>query len=316
MRKPSGGSALLSLSLSLPLALAFPATAHAQSLSEITRSVTDGAQIEAAVARSTTPQRADDDDQAVDGEAGIYVLRRADIFYVGGEAGVSYSTNPLRTVDDVGGSGAAEASMDIGLQTLIAEKVNLAAALSFSGTRYFKDFAPSNTLASGNVSLGTGLGKSPLHIGISAFGGWNFDRKVRSGTGFYGASAHLGAVLPLDQRTVFQPLIVVSRVKNEVGENDSKSVGLRATLARRMGKLTVSANGVVSRFWFDDFYEDVTFVPRRDWQYEGGVAVSYAVSPRLTVAASARYVKRDSSFFLSNFASVDSGLGLAVNWRF
>jgi hypothetical protein len=301
--------------LSLALLLA-AAPAHAQTLSEIGRSVTDGAQIEAAIARGATPRGDGEDDQAIDGEAGIYVLRKADIFFVGGEAGVSYSTNPLRTVDDVGGSGAAEASLDIGVQTLIFEKVNFSAVASFAGTRYFKDFAPSNTVASGNMSLSTGIGKTPFLIGASAFGGWNFDRDVKAATGFYGASVHVGAVLPLDRQTILHPLLVASRVKNEVGENDSKSIGLRTTLARRMGRMTVSANAVVSRFWFDDFYEDVTFVPRRDWQYEGGIAVSYALTPRATLAASARYVKRDSSFFLSNYAAVDSGVGLALNWRF
>lgn len=292
------------------------APAVAQSQSDIGRAVTDGAQIEAAIARSEAPVVGEEDDQAIDGEAGVYVLRKADIFFVGGEAGLSYSANPLRTVDDVGASGATEARVDMGVQTLIAETVNFSAALAFSDTRYFEDFAPSNSVASSNVALGTGLGKLPLFVGVSAFGGWNFDENLKSATGFYGASAQLGAVVPLSRQLIFQPLLVVSRVQNEVSENDNTSLGFRANLAHRTGRLTLSVNAAATRFWFDDFFEDVTFVARNDWQYEGGIAASYSIAQRLTVTASVRYVKRDSSFFLSTFESVDSSAGVSAIWRF
>lgn len=288
----------------------------AQSQAEISRAVTDGAQIEAAIARNDAARPSEEDDQAIDGEAGVYVLRKADIFFVGGEAGISYSQNPLRTVDDIGGSWASEARLDLGVQTLIVEKVNFTAALNFSDTRFFSDFAPSNSLASGNMSVSTGLGKTPLFVGVGAFGGWNFDRNLEAATGFYGASAHIGATVSIDQRTIFQPLLVISRVKNEVSENDNTSLALRLNMARRIGHLTISANAVAARFWFDDFFEDVTFVARNDWQYEGGIAAAYAISPSFQVVASARYTRRDSSFFLSSFESVEAGAGLAAIWRF
>ena len=59
--------------------------AVAQSQSHIGRAVTDGAQIEAAIARGEAPVVGEEDDQEIDGEAGVYVLRKADIFFVGGE---------------------------------------------------------------------------------------------------------------------------------------------------------------------------------------------------------------------------------------
>lgn len=290
--------------------------AVAQSQSDIGRAVTDGAQIEAAIARGEAPVVGEEDDQEIDGEAGVYVLRKADIFFVGGEAGLSYSANPLRTIDNVGASGATEARLDMGMQTLIAETVNFSAALAFADTRYFEDFAPSNSVASGNVALGTGLGETPLFVSLSAFGGWNFDNKLKSATGFYGASAQVGAVVPLSRKIIFQPLLVVSRVQNEVSENDNISIGIRANIIRRTGRFTLSLNAAAARFWFDNFFEDVTFLARNDWQYEGGIAASYALGPKMTIAASVRYVKRDSSFFLSSFDSIDNSAGVSAIWRF
>lgn len=292
------------------------APAVAQSQSDIGRAVTDGAQIEAAIARSEATVVDEEDDQEIDGEAGVYVLRKADIFFVGGEAGLSYSTNPLRTIDDVGASGATEARLDMGVQTLIAETINFSAALGFADTRYFEDFAPSNSVASGNVAVGTGLGKTPLFVGVSAFGGWNFDDNLRSATGFYGGSAQVGAVLPLGRQMIVQPLLVVSRVQNEVSENDNFSLGFRASIVRRTGRLTLSLNAAATRFWFDDFFEDVTFVARNDWQYEGGITASYALGQNLAIAGSVRYVKRDSSFFLSAFDSIDGSAGVSLVRRF
>lgn len=295
----------------------YATTAHAQTLPEIGRSVTEGAQIEKVLDNAESRrQQVAKEEEAIDGEAGVYILKKADIFYVAGSAGVGYSSNPLRTVDDLGGSGVDEASLSLGVQTLIAEKFDFSASASFESTRFFEKFAPSNNVASGSIGIGTGIGNTPFYASVSGFGGWNFDKDVKNPSAFYGASAQLSAQFPLGKRVVIQPQLVASRVYSQVEENNLTSLGGRVAVATKLGKFSVSASVAATRFWYDDFYEDVTFVPRRDWQYDASLSVAHPIGKKATIAASVRYAKRDSSFFLSNYDSFDGSAALVFRWRF
>jgi hypothetical protein len=295
----------------------FTTPAFAQSLPDIGRTVTQGAQVEDAVARSTADRNARiGDDETIDGEAGIFVLREADIFYISGTAGLGYATNPLRTADDAGASWSAEARVEAGVQTVLGGKVDFSLAASYETTRYFESFAPSNSVASANASLGTAIGNSPFYASVAGFGGWNFDRDLNASQAFYGVSGQINGQFPLGRRTLLQPQIVASRVMSEISENNLNSLGARLTLLTVRGRISLSASASVSRLWYDDFFEDVTFVPRRDWQYDVGVTAAYRLSQRATIAASARYTRRDSSFFLSSHQSLDGGAALSFRVAF
>lgn len=297
--------------------LAVAGAAHAQAIPEIEESITQGAQIEEAIGRTTAPRGpAVGDDQAIDGEAGVYVLKKEQIFYVAANAGIGFSSNPLRTSDDVGGSGSVEASLSAGMRTRLAGAFDLGIAANLEGTRYFEDFAPSNHVASGNVSIGTAIGGTPLYVGAAGFGGWNLDEDFESPVGFYGASAHLSANIPLAPALVLLPSIAATRQWSEIEENDTKSLSGRMAIHANRGPLSVDVSAGVTRIWFDNFYEDVTFVARHDWQYDAGLSIAYRLAPKVVVNASVRYVKRDSPFFLSSFTSVDNGASIALLWRF
>ncbi len=298
-----------------PLGLGAPLAA--QSLPDIGRAVTEGSQIEDAIARSTQRREgARDDEEAIDGEAGIYVLKKEDIFFVAANAGLAYSDNPLRTVDNVGGSGSNEAGLTVGMQTIVAGDIDLGASVNFETTRYFEDFAPSNNVASGALSAGTALGKTQLYLGLAAFGGWNLDSELKRPSSFHGASVQLSAPVPVSANLLLQPLLVASRVLSETQENDLYSVGGRLTATTRVGIAVVSASVSATRFWYDNFYEDVTFVARRDWQYEAGLLAAVPVGRNVRLAASARFTRRDSSFFLSNYDSLDGGVAFSARWQF
>ena len=80
--------------------------------------------------------------------------------------------------------------------------------------------------------------------------------------------------------------------------------------------VTVGASASVSRVWFDDFYEDVTFIERNDWQYGADVNASWSPNEWFSVTASVGYQKLDSAFFLSNYDGIEASLALAARKRF
>jgi hypothetical protein len=301
----------------LALGLSVTTPAQAQSLPDLGRSVTQGSQVQDILDwANARRQRAQVNDQAIDGEAGLYVLKKQDIFYIGGSLGAGYATNPLRTIDDIGGSSSIEARIDAGMQTVIRDNIDLGVGIGLESTTYDKSFAPSNSAISGSISVGKALAAMPLYLSAAGFGGWNFDEKGRNPTSFYGLTGQVSSQLPLGSRTLLQPQLVVSRVLGEVKENHVTSVGLRLSAVTQRGKFLWSATAGAAHFWYDDFYEDVTFVERQDWQYDVGAALTYRLGQRATLAGSLRYTKRDSSFFLSNYDSVDGGAAVTMRIAF
>lgn len=291
--------------------------AHAQAVPPIEQSITQGAQIEEAVERASRTGDPDArDDQAIDGEAGVYVLKKEKIFYIAANAGIGYSSNPLRTSDDVGGSGSVDGSLSAGLRTRLGGTVDFGLAANLEGTHYFEPFAPSNHVASANLSLGAAIPGTPLYVGAAGFGGWNFDEDFENPVSFHGASGHVSANLPFGRNVVVQPAVVATRVWTEIEENDNTSLSARLAITARSGPMSVTLSGSASRIWFDDFYEDVTFVERNDWQYEVGASLSYRVARNFILNASVRFTERDSPFFLASYTAIENGLSLSALLRF
>ena len=257
------------------------------------------------------------DETEIDGEAGVYVLRVNGIFFIGANGGIGYSENPARIANNSGGSGFASAGVSAGVQTRINGAVDVGLRADLLGVEYFESNAPSSRSVAGSLAVGTNLGKSPLYASANFFGGFNFDRSFDDGVSFYGAGLSLGAGLLLGKRTLLRPGIGVTRQWSGISENNSTSATASLSLTHlATGSLTIGADLQVSRVWFDDFYEDVTAVPRNDWQYSAGLDANYAFTRWLSLNASAGYEKRDSSFFLSAYDGFETSLVLSARRRF
>lgn len=292
--------------------------ASAQTLPDIQDAITQGSQIDDAVFGDTggTLNRPDAATE-IDGEAGIYVLRTNDIFFIGGAAGLSYSGNPLRTAGDVGDSFAADFAATAGVRTQIDGSVDLGLTAVVSGTEYFESFAPSSRNAHAAINLGTLIAGTPLYASITGFGGYNFDSDFENGTSFYGGTARLAASFPLAKRTALVADVQASRQWSGISENNSTAASGSLRIDHQIDpRLRVGASATVKRTWFDNFYEDVTFVERSDWTYGGALLSSYAISENFSASVSAGYEKRDSSFFLSEYESFEGSLLFSARLRF
>ena len=310
---------IITSTAALLLASALPTIASAQATPDITDAINQGSRVEDArrAQETTNIGRRADGDEEIDGEAGIYVLTVNDIFYVAGGVGGGWAENPLRTVDDVGDSFFANAAITAGIQTKIAEKVDFGASATVSGIEYEQGFAPSSRTVTGAINAGIPIAGTPLYVGISAFGGRSFDSDFTDGAGFYGANAQVSAGVPLGPNTFARATLSGGRNENQIEENNNWNASLGFDLTQVVSEdFSVGAQARVTRTWFDDFFEDVTFAQRNDWQYGAGVNANWSPYSWLSVSASAGYEQRDSGFFLSSYNGFETSLNITARKRF
>lgn len=311
------------LALTAQLAAAAFATllaspAYAQSLPDIRESITQGGQIDDIIReQQNRSNKKAGEGEVIDGEAGVFVLQKNGIFFVGGGLSAGYESNPLRTVDDVGGSFLTSLAFTTGVQTVVAGRFDVGFSVNASGVEYDKNFASSSRSFHSGLSLGTQIGGSPIYASVQAFGGWNFDQAFSQGVAFYGASGALSAGIPLGRKTLLRPGIGVTRQWSQVSENNSISTAASLDIVHALTpRLTLAASGKVSRIWFDDFYEDATFVARKDWQYGGGMSLTYRLNDKVGLGLTGSYEKRSSSFFLAAYDGFDTSASLSLRVRF
>lgn len=296
-----------------------PHLAGAQSLPDIPDSVLQSEHITRSVEgtiRDAKRGRPGEEDSAIDGEAGLYVLTLNEIFYISGSAGLGFTDNPRRTADNRDGSLFGDAAISAGLATRLGERMDFGLSASINGREYFADRTASSRSASSSISLGLPVA-GPLYLGVVGFGGASFNRDFDNSTAFYGTSASLSALLPLSKRLVVRPSVGGTRQWSGVSENNSVSTGGSLEVFYLASpKVSASARIGVSKRWYDDFYEDVTFVSRRDTQYTGSVAITWRPSKRAGITASVGYDRQDSTFFLSRYRAWETAATLTATMRF
>lgn len=253
----------------------------------------------------------------IDGESGVYVLNENDIFYVASDAGVGWSENPLRTIDDAGSSGFTDAVITAGIKTQIAEKFDLGLAVTSSNVEFFEDFAPSSRTVSSSINVGMPIKGTPLYVGLGVNGGRSFDEDFNNGTWFYGANANISAATTLGPKTLGRATFSGSRSMSEISDNDTWNATGDVEVTHVISpKMSVGAQARLTRTSFDDFFEDVTFAERNDWQYGASIKANYAPNTWLTTQVSAGYENRDSGFFLSSYDGFDASVSLTGRKQF
>lgn len=307
-----------SSAIGLILALSLPSMASAQSNTNFEDAIVQGNQIDDAIRdQQQLDQQVRTDENAIDGESSIYILNKNEIFFTGATTGIGFSSNPIRTFDDLGDSFSFNTAASVGLQTKLAEKLDFGFQVTASSVDYFDEIGPSSRNISSSINIGTQIEGTPLYIGGNVFCGVNFDEDFESPTEFIGGSINIGAGIPIGKKTLLRPGISVTRQYSSTSENNSTSgtavLGVTHIL---LPKLAVAANLNVTRTWFDNFFEDVTFVARRDTQYGVSVSSNYQISNNFSLNGNVGYDKRDSSFFISEFDSFDAALFVSARLSF
>lgn len=305
--------------LAFAMASGLSGAATAQSLPGVENAVIEGQQINDVVDRAT--QRRDGALAApiteIDGEAGVYVLRLNEIFQIAAAGGLGYTDNPQRTADNPGDSFYGDFAVSAGVATRLQDQLDVSLSASVGGREYFEDFGPSNRSASGTASIGTRIGNSPVYLSVIGFGGFNFDERFKQGISFYGFSGSVSASFPITPRLVVRPGIGLTRQWSGRSENTSASANASVDVFYALTpRLTSSLQIGVTHRRYDNFFEDVTFVERRDTRYAASASLAWTPMPQVSFIASAGYERQKSRFFLADYDALDTAATIAVRFRF
>lgn len=301
-----------------PVLAAAASPAAAQVIPDLQEVVVRGEQLNRGIdeaARARGGER-DEDDGEIDGEAGIYVLTVNDIFQLTASGGLGYTSNPQRTADDLGGSGFGDFAVSAGIATRLGGAVDFGLSANVSGREFFEQDAPSSRNASLSLSLGVPVA-GPVYASVVGFGGYSFDGAFKNGTSFRGLSGSLSAAFPVTNSLVIRPGIGATRQWAEVEENNSSVIAASVDVIYALApRLTATVRGSAARRWYDDFYEDVTFVERRDTLYGVTAALSFRPSDNIAITANLSYERQNSRFFLAAFDALESSAGVSLRVRF
>lgn len=303
--------------LTIPVFIMCNSVSFAQTVNDIENAVTQGAQFDDVLALSDRRQMGEEE-AVIDGEAGVFILRKIDIFAVGALLGGGFSSNPRRNFDTNGDSSIfASMAVTAGVNTRIASTYDAGVNIIMSGIEYEREDAPSNRNVIGNAYIGKSVLNERLYISATAATGVTMDGNFKQGTAFYRAALRASSVFPLSKHVFLRPGVSIARQWS--GQSEQNNISATATgeiIWRPMPKWLVS--GLVSYIYrrYDDFFEDVTFVKRKDNLISASLSVVRHITKNIDASASVEYAHQGSKFFLSEYDSFDGGIYGRITHRF
>lgn len=290
---------------------------QAQTVNDISSAITQGAQFEQA--QSVTDRtRRQETGEALEGEPGIFILRKVDIYSAGAFLGAGYSSNPARTFNTNGkGSGFVSMGATAGVNTRIDSKYNAGVNLSMLGVQYVAN----DTLSNRNLILNSYIGQSVLddllYISTNVSLGYSMDDSFNHGTRFQQLGFSVSSVRQLTKNSVIRPTLSISRQWS--AQKEQKNILFKlggAIIWNPEPGIRASANLSYAYRLYDNFFEDVTFIERSDREYRASFVLSKPLSRRSDLSASIEYTRQASTFFLSGYTSFDGGIYARFTHRF
>lgn len=290
--------------------------AAAQTLPELQDLAIQGEQINRSAALAGQRGQSTVDTSIIDEDAGVYILTLNKIFQISAGSALGYTDNPTRTSDSTGGSGFADFFASASVSTNVNNKVDLGFSVSANGREFFRDYGPSDRSIATAVSVGVPV-TGPLYASLVGFGGYSFDGKFRNSTGFYGLSGTLSAALPVSSRALVRPGVGVVRQWSGTSENNSTSLSGSLDISYAISPdINVIGRAIVQKRWYDDFYEDVTFIKRTDTVYGASASLSWRAAKDVVLSTTTSYSKQDSPLFLTDYDVFEASVMVTAAFRF
>lgn len=287
------------------------------SVNDVEGAITQGAQFDDALALADPRPGGTEEDATIDGEGGVFVLQKSDIFTIGANVGGGYSSNPGRTLDTSEASAFASLALRAGINTIVDKKYDVGLNLVASATEYEDPLGPSSRSAIANAYVGRTIFDERLYISGSVVAGMNSNEDFNQSSLFYGASLNTSFTLPVTNNVLVRPSISVSRQWSDSSEqNNISATATGEVVWLPASKWIVSGRVAYTNRRYDNFFEDVTFVERRDDQIQAGLRISRKISDKFSLSVSYDYTTQDSTFFLSGYDSHDGGLSIQISHRF
>lgn len=249
------------------------------------------------------------------GRDDILLMRRRRFFTLYGSAGINGTTNaglsPTDPVDDQ----FANADVGIRIATRLGGAVNVYAEAGLSSTRYFEQDRLDLVAAFGAVGANVELAGFDLDAAYAPVIAWDADWDERQltqhrFTGSIGRSARVG------------PVLVRAAVGGERIEADPEPFANSAAVGSLSGfwplgtNLAVMASVRGARRWYDDYFEGLLGVERKDWFVEGALGLSYRPAAAITLDMRWTYARNWSTADVSRYEAATGGIAVRAAVRF
>lgn len=300
------------------LACLAPFAAIAQTANDLERAVTAGAQFEETQQLLDEAQGDATLGGMIDGEAGVFILKKNEIFQLGAAIGAGYTDNPGRTLDtNAEDANFASLALTAGVNTRVAQKYDAGINVVVSGTEYDRSDAPSYRSAITNAYIGTPVLDGRVYISGNVSAGVSADKDFDDTTGFYSAGFNASTVHRITENIIVRPSLGIAQTWSEQEEQNNLAItALAQVVWQPADKWLVQGDISYSHRVYDDFFEDVTFVERKDDVIRAGIGVSRQLNDYVSLNANLDYTSQDSEFFISEYDAIDAGLNLRVSKRF
>ena len=291
---------------------------HAQTATDIENAVTTGSILDDAIKLPQNGRTRVKETGLLPGEAGIFILKKNKIFYVSSAIASGFTSNPGRTLDTNSKDAAyGSLALSAGVNTRIAGKYDAGASLVVSGTEYDRSDAPSNRNFIGNAYIGRSVFDGLVYLSGNATAGVSTDRSFKRDVAFYAIGINASMLKKLSKNILFRPSISARRQwSGQSEQNNFDLSAIASVIWFPKNKWVVTGTLSYSYKNFDNFFEDVTFVKRRDNVFRGFLSVAYKLNKDIYLSLSLDYTDQNSSFFLSEYTALDSGVSLKISKRF
>lgn len=285
---------------------------------EVRDSITQGAQAGRAIdqARDRLLQSSNVEGD-IGQDPGIYVLIRQDIFSVGLDVGVGYSTDvdkgDLRDEE----SGYTSVQFDIGADTRIADSFNAGARISVSETLYHGVDGFDSGALTGSIYVSEAFFGGALILTADATGGINGGYEFDDHSAFLNTAVRASAPIPITRDIVFVPSVSAAYVFNEQEEQDRWEVGAQGRLVARLDNdWLMTLSGGVTYAEYENFFEDVLVLSREDTTSFAAVGLEYTISENARAFATVKYTNRTSTLDIVEYEETDATVSIGLTARF
>jgi opacity protein-like surface antigen len=285
---------------------------------EVRDSITQGAQadraIEQARQRLFSGQAGEDD---IGRDPGVFVLIEQDIFSVGIDAGLGYSSDVDKGDLQDAKSAYTSIQIDAGVDTRIADSFDAGARITLAETLFHDERGFDSGALIGSVYVSEAFFDRTLILTADVTGGINGGYDFDNGSAYVNASLRAARPIPLSSDIVFVPSVFASLVHADQGEQNRWEGGASGRLAMRLDddlRLTLSAGLTYAQY--DNFYEDVLFVSRQDTTAFAGIGLEYRIDENVTAFGNVRYTNRTSTLDIVEYEEVDASAMIGVRARF
>lgn len=285
---------------------------------QVRDSITQGAQADRAVeqARDRLYSGRSGEDE-IGRNPGVFVLIERDIFSVGLDVGLGYSNEVDKGALQDAESGYTSVQFDIGVDTRIADSFDAGARLIASETLFHNDSTFDSAALLGSVYVSEAFFDRTLILTADATGGLNAGYDFDNPSAYINGSIRATRPIPLGQDIVLVPSVFASLIYAEQSEQDRWEAGASLRLiARLCDGLRLTLGGGVTYGEYDNFYEDVLFVNRKDTTAYASVGLEYAIDDNVSAFANLRYTNRTSTLDIVEYEETDASAMIGIKARF